>query len=105
MEETNELTGMNMDEGAETVSNGTSNETKNETKNEKFIRLAVYRVNKIMSAVSSLDKLHNGNTYEYTNDQVNAMFESLENQLVEVKGHFENTKVQETKFSFSAKAE
>lgn len=101
MEETNELTGMNMDEGAEAVSNGTPNETKN----EKFIRLAVYRVNKIMNAVSSLDKLHNGNTYEYTKEQVNAMFESLENQLADVKGHFENTKVQEAKFSFSEKAE
>lgn len=101
MENTNELTGMNMDEGAEIGSNGTPNETKN----EKFTRLAVYRVNKIMSAVSSLDKLHNRNTYEYANEQVTAMFESLENQLAEVKGHFEKTKVQEVKFSFSAKAE
>jgi hypothetical protein len=91
VEETKELTGINMDECAETG----SNETPNETKYEKFIRLAVYRVNKIMSAVSNLDKLHNGNTYEYTDEQVNAMFESLENQLVEVKGHFEKTKVQE----------
>ena len=101
MEETSELTGMNMDECAEAGSNGTPNETKN----EKFIRLAVYSVNKIMSAVSSLDKLHNGNTYEYTDEQVTAMFESLENQLTEVKGHFEKTKVQEVKFSFSTKAE
>ncbi|MCB2291789.1 hypothetical protein LGK97_18925 [Clostridium sp. CS001] len=101
MEETKELTGMNMEEGAYTGSNGTPNETKN----EKFIRLAVYRVNKIMSAVSSLDKLHNRNTYEYTDEQVNAVFESLENQLAEVKGHFEKIKVQESKFSFSAKAE
>lgn len=101
MEETNELTGINMEECAETGSNGTPNETKN----EKFIRLAVYRVNKVMSAVSSLDKLHNGNTYEYTDEQVNAMFESLENQLLEVKGHFEKTKVQEVKFSFCTKAE
>jgi len=101
VEETNELTKMNMDECAETGSNGTPNETKN----EKFIRLAVYSVNKIMSAVSSLDKLHNGNTYEYSDEQVNAMFESLEHQLTEVKGHFEKTKVQEIKFSFSTKDE
>lgn len=101
MEETKELTGMNMDEGSDAGSNGTPNETKN----EKFIRLAVYRVNKIMSAVSSLDKLHNRNSYEYTDEQVNAVFESLENQLAEVKGHFEKTKVQDVKFSFSAKTE
>ncbi|WP_309249424.1 hypothetical protein [Clostridium estertheticum] len=101
MEDTNELTGMNVGGCAETG----SNETPTETKNEKFIRLAVYRVNKIMSAVSSLDKLHNGNTYEYTDEQVNAMFESLENQLAEVKVHFGNTKVQEVKFSFSTNAE
>jgi len=97
MEERDELKGINIEEGAETGSI--------ETKNEKFIRLGVYRVNKIMNAVSSLDKLHNGNTYEYTDDQIKTMFESLENQLAEVKCHFEKTKVQEVKFSFSAKAE
>ncbi|MBX4262910.1 hypothetical protein KTC96_02315 [Clostridium estertheticum] len=39
MEERDELKGINIDEGAETGSI--------ETKNEKFIRLGVYRVNKI----------------------------------------------------------
>ena len=101
MEDINELTNMGMNEGQEID----SNDTHNETKNEKFIRLAEYRINKIMVAVGSLDKLHNKNSYEYTDEQVNAMFESLEKQLAEVKSHFSKTKTQEAKFSFEIKAE
>ena len=101
MEDTNKLTNMGIDEGQEID----LNDTRNETKNEKFIRLAEYRINKIMVAVGSLDKLHNKNSYEYTDEQVNAMFESLEKQLAEVKSHFAKTKMQEAKFSFEVKVE
>lgn len=103
MEETNELKEELTSE--ETMMESEENEPKstnaNETKNEKFIRLAEYRVNKIMTAIASLDKLHNRGAYDYTDEQVTIMFESLENQLAEVKGHFNKTKAtQESKFSF-----
>lgn len=74
-----------------------------ETKNEKFIRLAEYRINKVMMAIGSLDKLHNKSSYDYTDEQVSIMFESIENQLAEVKSHFQKIKVQDAKFSFGLK--
>ena len=109
MEETNEMN-VQAEENLESVENEEINESNeevvsasnaNETKNEKFIRLAEYRVNKIMTAISSLDKLHNRSSYDYTDEQVNLMFETIENQLNEVKEHFGKVKVQEAKFSFN----
>lgn len=73
----------------------------NETKNEKFMRLAEYRVNKLMTAISSLDKLHNKSSYDYTEEQVNMMFNSIEEQLAQVKANFSATKAKEAKFSFN----
>ncbi|MCQ2978202.1 MAG: hypothetical protein MJ245_00185 [Clostridia bacterium] len=74
----------------------------NETKNEKFMRLAEFRVNKLMNAIASLDKLHNKSSYEYTEEQVNMMFNSIEEQLNQVKSNFTASKVQEAKFSFKS---
>ena len=56
-----------------------------------------------MMAIGSLDKLHNKSSYDYTDEQVSIMFESIENQLAEVKSHFQKTKVQDAKFSFGLK--
>lgn len=76
--------------------------TANETKNEKFMRLAEFRVNKLISAISSLDKLHNRSAYDYSEEQVNMMFDTIEKQIAEARGHFSGSKMQETKFSFSS---
>ena len=72
-----------------------------ETKNEKFMRLAEYRVNKLMTAIASLDKLHNRSSYDYSEEQVNMMFSTIEEQLAQAKSHFQAGKVKEAKFSFN----
>lgn len=50
----------------------------NETKAEKFIRLGEYRMNKAIDTIGRLEHLSNRSAYEYTAEQVEAMFGALE---------------------------
>ena len=50
----------------------------NETKAEKFIRIGEYRMNKAVDAIGRLENLANRSSYEYTQEQVDAMFQALE---------------------------
>lgn len=52
----------------------------NETKNEKFLRIATPRVNAI---IDKLDILSNcaGSNYEYTEEQVETMFQALRDAM------------------------
>lgn len=45
------------------------------------------------------------NNYEYTQEQVEAMFSIMEKRLLEVKGRFAPKKEKEDTFSFGRKAE
>lgn len=73
----------------------------NETKAEKFIRIGEYRMNKAVDAIGRLENLANRSSYEYTQEQVDAMFQALEGRVVEVKARFMPKKAAESKtFSF-----
>lgn len=77
----------------------------NETKAEKFIRLGEHRVNKVMNAIGQLEHLANRNTYEYTEEQAEAMFSILEERLQEVKSRFAPKHTTKTTFSFGKSEE
>ncbi len=73
----------------------------NETKAEKFIRIGEYRMNKAVDAIGRLENLAKRSFYEYTQEQVDAMFQALEGRGVEVKVRFMPKKAAESKtFSF-----
>lgn len=73
----------------------------NETKAEKFIRIGEYRMNKAVDAIGRLENLANRSSYEYTQEQVDAMFQALEGRVAEVKARFTPKKAAESKtFSF-----
>ena len=73
----------------------------NETKAEKFIRIGEYRMNKAVDAIGRLENLANRSFYEYTQEQVDAMFQALEVMGVEVKVRFMPKKAAESNtFSF-----
>ena len=73
----------------------------NETKAEKFIRIGEYRMNKAVDAIGRLENLANRSFYEYTQEQVDAMFQALEVRGVEVKIRFTPKKAAESNtFSF-----
>ncbi len=90
---------------SEAVEN-TGTEKQEETKAEKFVRLGEYRVNKAIDAIGRLENLANKSSYEYTEQQVEAMFLVLESKVVEVKKRFMSTKLKENvAFSFGSATE
>ena len=73
----------------------------NETKAEKFIRIGEYHMNKAVDAIGRLENLANRGSYEYTQEQVDAMFQALEGRVAEIKARFTPKKTAESKtFSF-----
>lgn len=77
----------------------------NETKAEKFIRLGEYRMNKAIDTIGRLEHLANRSAYEYTAEQVEAMFGVLEKKVADVKAKFSTKKQDNTSFSFGTHAE
>ena len=96
----------NMGEAMENVTENTPAGKAEETKAEKFIRLGEYRINKAIDAIGRIENLSNRSAYDYTEEQVEAMFSVLESKVAEVKTKFTATKAKEnTAFSFGSKAE
>lgn len=76
-----------------------------ETKAEKFIRIGEYRMNKAIDAIGRLENLANKSAYEYTQEQVEAMFSVLEHRVADIKANFTAAKQKEgVSFSFGTKA-
>lgn len=60
----------------------------NNKKAENFVRLAEARTNKIIDMVLLLGNLSNKTNYSYTNEQVKAIFDSIQQALDETKQKF-----------------
>lgn len=58
-----------------------------ETKQQKFVRIAEPRVTRACKAVSLLGNLA-GSNYEYTEEQVNAMFGAVQQELDTARAAF-----------------
>ena len=72
----------------------------NETKNEKFLRIATPRVNAI---IDKLDILANcaGSNYEYTEEQVETMFQAIRDAVDSCYNEFRpKVKTEKERFSF-----
>lgn len=69
----------------------------NESKAERFVRLAEPRVSRACKAISLIGNFATGD-YEYTEQQVDAMFAALQDELNTQKAKF--TKVTDRKFRF-----
>lgn len=91
-----------MSEAVENVTENTAvAEKQEETKAEKFVRLGEYRMNKAIDAIGRLENLSNKSSYEYTAEQVEAMFLVLESKVAEVKQKFTPAKTKgNAAFSF-----
>ncbi len=61
-----------------------------ESKRDKFVRLAEARTNKIIDMLHLLGNCSNTSTYEYTQQDVNKIFNAIENELRETKKKFNN---------------
>lgn len=70
----------------------------NESKSERFVRLAEPRVSRACKAISLLANLA-ASQYEYTEKQVDTMFEAIEEELTAAKNAFKKGK-DSKKFKF-----
>ena len=59
-----------------------------ETKREKFVRLAENRTNKILATLVLLGNCSNTGAYEYTQKDVDKIFNAIQSQLNDTKKRF-----------------
>ena len=59
-----------------------------ETKRDKFVRLAEARTNKIIDMLQLLGNCSNASAYEYTQQDVDKIFNVIENEVREAKKKF-----------------
>ncbi len=72
----------------------------NESKNEKFIRIASPRVNSVIDKLDILSNCASAN-YEYTEEQVEAMFDAIRNAVDACYEQFRpKAKAEKEKFTF-----
>lgn len=61
---------------------------KEETKREKFVRLAEARTNKIIDMIQLLGNCSNQSQYEYSQKDVNKIFNAIQAELDEAKKRY-----------------
>ncbi len=68
-----------------------------ETKHEKFLRLAESRVNNLIEQLRILGNLSNTKTYEFSDDEVEKIFNRIEIELKRTKLLFTEAKLNKFK--------
>ncbi len=59
-----------------------------ETKRDKFVRLAEARTNKIIDMLQLLGNCSNTSVYDYTQQDIDKIFNAIENEVRETKKKF-----------------
>ena len=67
-------------------------------KKANFIRIAEARTNKIIESIALLGNLSNTSYYEYTPDQIEAMFSAIQEELDNQKRRFVDSGPKKKKF-------
>lgn len=73
-----------------------------ESKHDKFVRLAEARTNKIIDMLQLLGNCANSSVYEYTQEEVEEIFQALDQEVREAKRKFTKAEPEKaTRFSLS----
>lgn len=72
---------------------------KNENKHSRFKRLAEARTEKIMDMLDLLGNLSNKSFYEYSDEEVKAIFSAIEESVKENKNKFNKHKKSKRRFT------
>lgn len=59
-----------------------------DAKSDKFKQLGTLRTQKVLKAIEGLSRLSNRSSYEYTEEQVDYIFNAINKALLEAKEHF-----------------
>jgi len=70
---------------------------KNETQSERFKRLATYRTNEVLKRLKVLGNCSNRQIYEYSEQDIEAVFSVIERKVKEVKTKFQFPKEEKFK--------
>jgi hypothetical protein len=70
-----------------------------ESNREKFIRLADFRTNNVLNQIRILGGLANARYYDYNNEDVDIIFDTLQNALEETRAKFLSSAKEEATFS------
>lgn len=68
-----------------------------DNKKDNFKRIAEKRTNKIIESISKLQNLTNTSFYEYTDEQIEAIFDAIQKELDNQKKIFEDDMKKEKK--------
>ena len=103
MMEENEFIGQEQEsdtaDAAENENAETTGEAKEEeSKHDKFRRLASNRTNKILSTLTLLGNCSSRGTYEYSEEEIEKIFDTIQSKLDETKARFSHKKHEEDKF-------
>lgn len=71
-----------------------------ETRNERFRRLAATRGDRLIREISLLGNLANKKNYDYTPEEVDALFRPIEAEIKEVRALFDPATPSSRKISF-----
>ena len=70
-----------------------------ETKRERFVRIAEARTNKILDMIRLLGNCSSKASYEYTDEDVKKIFNTLEKELKNAKNKFLGIEAKDERFS------
>ena len=71
-----------------------------EAKSDRFKRLAEARVNKALACLRSIGKLSNRGHYDYGEEEVRKIFQTLKRELDDSKSEFDKALARESKNNF-----
>lgn len=71
---------------------GNIERTMNEVKHENFKRIAENRSNKILGYIRSFENFKNTSYYEYTDEEIDLIFDTIQDELNDVKEQLKNSK-------------
>lgn len=69
-----------------------------DTKRDNFKRIAENRTNKIIELISKLQNLMNPSFYEYTEDEIDSVFNAIQDELDKQKESFKKNMNRKKKF-------
>ena len=69
-----------------------------DAKKDNFKRIAENRVNKIIDMISKLENLHNTSFYEYTDEQIENIFNAIQKELDKQREQFKKESKNKKKF-------
>lgn len=69
----------------------------NETPRQRFIRIAEKRANRIIREVSILGNCGDRKNYDYDEEQINAIFGTIDSAVLKAKSRFSSKKIDKVK--------